>query len=68
MIENEICCYMNGFFKWSINEKTSYIVGNKKFSGKISILILKNKRKSIFGRVSVGTKGERRSQRKRARL
>ena len=38
MIENRICCYINGFLKWNICKKTIYIVGNKKFSGKICIL------------------------------
>ena len=51
MIENEIYCYVNGFLKWNISKKTSYIVGNKKFTGKICILNLRNKRKSIFARV-----------------
>ena len=48
MIKNEIYCYINDIFKWNISKKTSYIVGNKKFSGKICILNLRNKRKSIF--------------------
>ena len=50
MIENEICCYMNGFLKWNINNKASYFVGNKEFFGKICILNLRNKRKTIFAR------------------
>ena len=45
MIENEIYCYVNGFLKWNISKKTSYIVGNKKFTRKISVLNLRNKRK-----------------------
>ena len=53
MIENEIYCYINGFLKWNISKKTSYIVGNKKFFGKICILNLRNKRKSIFARVII---------------
>ena len=53
MIENEIYCYVNGFLKWNINIKTSYIVGNKKNFGKICILNLRNKRKSIFARVII---------------
>ena len=53
MIENEIYCYINGFLKWNISKKTSYIVGKKKFSGKICILDLRNKRKSIFTRVII---------------
>ena len=48
MIENEIYCHINGFLKWNISKKTGYVVGNKKFSGKICILNLRNKRKSIF--------------------
>ena len=51
MIENEIYCYVNGFLKWNIGKNTSYIIGNKKVFGKISILNLRNKRKSIFERV-----------------
>ena len=50
MIENEIYRYINGLLKWNISKKTSYIVGNKTFSGKICILTLRNKRKSIFAR------------------
>ena len=50
MIENEIYCYINGFLKWNTSKKPSYILGNKKFSGKICILKLRNKRKSIFAR------------------
>ena len=60
MIENKIYCHVNGFLKWNISEKTSYIVGNKKFTGKMCILNLRNERKSI-------STGERRSQRERAR-
>ena len=67
MIENEFYCYVNGFLKWNISKKTSYIVGNKKFFGKICILNLRNETKSIQEQ-SLGTKGERESQRKRARL
>ena len=44
MIENEIYCYVNGFLKWNISKKTSYIVGNKKFTEKIYILNLRNKK------------------------
>ena len=51
MIENEIYGYINGFLKWNISKKTSYILGNKKLSKKICILILWNKRKSILARV-----------------
>ena len=68
MIEIEIYCYISGFLKWNISKKTSYIVGNKKLSGKIWILNLRNKRKSIFAKVINETKGERCSQGKRAML
>ena len=64
MIENKICCYINGFVKWKI----SYIVGNKKLSGKICFFDLRNKRKSVFARVTISAKDESTSQRKRARL
>ena len=49
MIKNEIYCYISGLMKWNINKKTSYIVESKKFCGKIYILNLGNKTKSIFG-------------------
>ena len=44
---------LNGFLKCNISKKTSYIVGNKKFSGKMFILNLGNKRKSIFAKVII---------------
>ena len=53
MIEKEIYCYVNGFVKWNISKKTSYVIGNKKFFRKICILNLRNKRKSIFARVII---------------
>ena len=53
MIENEIYCYINGFLKWNISKKASYIVGNKKFTRKICVLNLRNKKKSIFARVII---------------
>ena len=57
MIEKEIYCNVNGFLKINISEKTSkktsYIVGKKKFFGKICILNLRSKRKSIFARVII---------------
>ena len=53
MIENEIHCYVNGFLKWKISKKTTYIVGNKKVARKICVLNLRNKRKSIFSRVII---------------
>ena len=68
MIESEINCRINGFLKWITSKETSYVVGKKKISGKICILNLRNKRKSIFARVIIGTKDERRLQRKRVRL
>ena len=42
IIENEIYCYINAFLKWNISKKTSYIVGNKKFTRKICVLNLRN--------------------------
>ena len=45
MIANEIYRDTNGFLKWNIIKTTSYIVENKKFSGKICLLNLRNKRK-----------------------
>ena len=53
MIENEIYCYINGFLKWNVSKKTSYIVRNQKYFGKICIRNLRNKRKSIFARVII---------------
>ena len=53
MMEDEIYCYVNGFLKWNISKETSYFAGKKKFFGKICILNLGNKRKSIFGRVII---------------
>ena len=53
MTENEIYCYINGFLRWNVSKKTSYIVGNMKFSGKICIINLRNKKKSIFAIVIV---------------
>ena len=35
MIQSQMYCYINGFLKWHISKKTNYIVGNKKFFGKI---------------------------------
>ena len=52
MIEYEIYYYVNGFLKWNISNKTNYIIGNK-FFWKISILNLRNKRKSIFARIII---------------
>ena len=51
MIENKFHCYVNGFLKWNISKKTSDVKGNKKIFGKICILNLRNKRKSIFAGV-----------------
>ena len=50
MTEKEIYCYINGFLKWNISKKTSYVIGHKKFFGKIGILNLRNKRKSTVQR------------------
>ena len=46
--ENEIYCYVNGFLKWNISKKTSYIIGHKNFTGKICILNLRNKKKKYL--------------------
>ena len=35
--------YINGFLKWNISKKASYIVGNKKLTRKICVLNLRNK-------------------------
>ena len=56
MIGNEIFYYVNGFFKWNIGKKTSYVIGTKNFLGKICVLYLRNKRKSIFARVIIRNK------------
>ena len=50
MIENEIYCYINGFLKWNISKKASYILENKKFTRNICVHNLRNKRKSIIAR------------------
>ena len=42
MTENEIYCYVNGFLKWNISKKTSYIVGN------ILTLDLSKKNSKVF--------------------
>ena len=47
MIESEIYYYVNGFLKWNISKKTSYIVGNKKYLGKICIVNLRHKKKYL---------------------
>ena len=56
MIENEIYCFIDGFLKWNISKKSSYIVGKKTSSGNFCILNLRNKRKSIFARVIIRNK------------
>ena len=47
MIEKEIYCYVNGFLEWNISKKTSYIVIEQEFFGKICILNLRNKKLKI---------------------
>ena len=42
-----IYIYINGFLKGNISKKTSYMVGNKKISGKTCILNLRNERKRV---------------------
>ena len=56
MIENEIYCYVNSFLKCNITKKSSYIVGSRKSFGKINILNLRNKRKSIFATLCILSK------------
>ena len=68
MIEKEIYCYVNGFLKWNISKKTSYVIGNKKFFGKICILNLRNKRKSIFARVIIRNERRKKITTEMARL
>ena len=53
MIENEIYFYVNGFLKWKISKKTSYVVGKKKFFAKICIFNLRNRRECIFAKVII---------------
>ena len=53
MIENKIYCYINGFLKWNNSKKIIYIVRNKKFTRRICILNLRNKRKNIFARAII---------------
>ena len=60
MIENEIYCYINDFLKWNISKNTSYMVGNRNFSGKTCIPNLKTKEKVSLQEYSLGTKDERR--------
>ena len=45
MTENRIYCYANGFWKWNISKKTTYIVGNMELFENICIINLRNKRK-----------------------
>ena len=45
MIENEIYRYVNGFLKWNISKKTSYIIGNNKFLERFAFLIWETKEK-----------------------
>ena len=53
MIEFEIYPNINGFLKWKISKDASYIEENKKVTGKICILNLRNKIKSIFATVII---------------
>ena len=68
MIENEIHCYINGFFKCNISKNNSYIVGNNQFSGKIYTLNLRNERKRIFARVIMRCKGWRKIAKKTGKI
>ena len=47
MIENDIYCYDYGSLKWNISKETTDTLGSKKSFGKICILKLRNKRKSL---------------------
>ena len=51
IIENEIYSYDNGFLKWNISKKTSYIVQNKKFFDFRSSF--EKQKKSVFARVII---------------
>ena len=53
MIKNDIYCYIDGFLKWNISKKSSYIVRNTELSREICILNLRNKRKRIFARIII---------------
>ena len=48
MVEDEIYCYVNGFFKWNISKKTSCIIGNKKFLERFAFLIWETKETVSF--------------------
>ena len=63
MIQNDIYCFVSGFWNSNISKKTSYNVGNKEITRKICDLNLRNKMQQY----SSGTTGEKSSQRKRAR-
>ena len=63
MIQNDIYCYVSGFWMSNISKRTSYNVGNKEITRKICVLNLRNK----MQQQSSGTTSEKRSQRKRAK-
>ena len=50
--QKELECHQH-ISKKNTSKKNSYIVGNKEFFGKIYILNLRNKRKSIFARLII---------------
>ena len=62
-MENEIYCYINGFLKWIISKKTSYVV-ERFFSRKICILNLRNKKRVSLSKYLLGSKDERIPQKK----
>ena len=53
MIENEIYCYVHGFLKWKISEKTTYIVENKKLTRKICNFSFRDKRKIMYAKIII---------------
>ena len=63
MIENEIYCYVNCFLKWNISKEVK-----NTFLERLAFLTGEIKEKVSLQELSLGTKGERRSQRKRAGL
>ena len=68
MIEHEIYDYVNGFLKWNISKRTSNIIGHNNVLERFAFLIWETKDNLSLQEQSLGTIGERRLQRKRARL
>ena len=63
MIENEIYCSINNFLKLNIKKKTSYILVNKKFTGKICILTFGIERKVSLQEQSPGLRSKENQKR-----